>query len=124
LLIVQQGLPPVTASFFIWQLFKQLIVACDESNLAGEVHTCTLMELPRDLFACGDACPPFDTEHSVVPQDHQFVHVGMWCMFSMSLLKIILDLFVQLFPTPHIVLCFWLKPHSIKKKVGIFLLTL
>ncbi len=124
LLIIQQGSPPVAALFFVWQLFKQLIVVCDELNLVGEVHTCTLVELLCDLFACGDVCPPFDMEHSKVPQDRQFVHVGMWCMFSMSLLKIILDLFTQLFPTPHIVLCFWLKPYSIKKKVGIFLLTL
>jgi len=69
LLIFQQGLATCRTLFLLWQLFKQLVVLCKEPNPLSEVDPCALMELPCNLFACGNALDAFDAERREVPED-------------------------------------------------------
>jgi hypothetical protein len=67
---------PVPTSSFGWQLFKKLVMTCQESNPAGEVDARAIVPLPRDRFARGHASHPLDTECGKVPHNAELVHVG------------------------------------------------
>jgi hypothetical protein len=69
LLIFQQGLATCRTSFLLWQLFKQLVVSCEEPNPVSEVDPHALMELQCDLFACGNASDTFDAERCEVSDE-------------------------------------------------------
>src|SRR6266853_2308765 len=84
-LIFQQGSATHTTSFFFWQLLKQLIVLCEESDLASEVHTHTILPHPCDLFACGDVSDSLNTEHGEILEDGQFVKMGRSFVLFLSL---------------------------------------
>ncbi len=112
----------VSTSFFNWQLFKKLIVACQESNPVGEVDACTFMPLPCDVFTHSNVAHLFDMEHCKVSQDSELV--CMYFVFSMFLHQIVFDLLMQHFPCADFFLCFWFRPHNIKQSVNILLLSL
>ncbi len=72
---------PVTALCFNGQLFKQLIVACQETNLVGKVDTLTFMPLPHNLFTHIDMFQLFDAECHKVSQDSELVRPGACFVF-------------------------------------------
>jgi hypothetical protein len=84
-LIFQQGLATHTALFLFWQLLKQLVVPCEELDLASEVRAHTILPHLRDLFACGDASDSFDMEHGEILEDGQFVKMGRSLVLFLSL---------------------------------------
>jgi hypothetical protein len=84
-LIFQQGSATRTASFLFWQLLKQLIVSCKESDLASEVCAHTILPHPHDLFARGDASDSLDTECRKILEDGQFVQMGRSLILFLSL---------------------------------------
>jgi len=63
-------------------------VVCEDADLASEVATHTLMELPRDLFTHGHAFDSFDMEHGEILEDHQLVKTGRCFIFLMPLLQV------------------------------------
>jgi hypothetical protein len=85
LLIFQQGLATCTTSLFFWQLLKQLIVSCKDSDLVSEVAACPLMPRLRNLFAGGNAFDSFDMEHGKIVEDRQLVKMGGHFIFLLSL---------------------------------------
>src|SRR6266851_8262312 len=85
LLIFQQGSATHTTLFFFWQLLKQLIVLCEESDLVSEVHAHTILPHPHDLFACSDASDSLDTECGEILEDGQFVKMGRSFVLFLSL---------------------------------------
>ena len=84
-LIFQQGSATRTASFLFWQLLKQLVVSCEESDLASEVRAHTILPHPRDLFARGDASDSLDTERGEILEDGQLVQTGRSLILFLSL---------------------------------------
>ena len=62
LLVTQQRLTPIAASLFDWQLFKQLIVACQETNVAGKVDAYAFVPLLCKLITYVNASQPFNME--------------------------------------------------------------
>jgi hypothetical protein len=74
-----------TASFFDWQLLKQLIVLCKESDLVSKVCAHTILPHPCNLFACGDASDSLDTERGKILEDGQFVKMGRSFILFLSL---------------------------------------
>jgi hypothetical protein len=97
---------------------------CHELNLVGEVDAHVIMPLLHNLFTCGHASQPLDTESGKVPQNGELIHLGEWLVHSVSLPQIFFDLFSQLFLPANFVFCFWLEPRGIKCMVNIILLTL
>ena len=85
LLIFQQGSATHTALSFFWQLLKQLIVSCKESDLASEVHTHTILPHLCNLFACGDVSDSLDMECGEILEDGQFVKMGRSFVLFLSL---------------------------------------
>jgi len=113
---------PVSTSLFNWQLFKKLIVACQESNPAGKVDACAFVPLLCDVFTRSNAAHPFDTERREVPQDSELVRT--YFVFSTFLHQIVFDLLAQHFLRVDFFLCFRIRPHNIKQSVNILLLSL
>ena len=67
---------PVPTLSFGQQLFKKLIVMCQELNLAGEVDTCAIVPLPYNRFAHSHVLHPLDMECGKVPHNGELVYVG------------------------------------------------
>jgi hypothetical protein len=84
-LIFQQRLATHTALFLFWQLLKQLVVSCEESDLVSEVRAHTILPHLRDLFARGDASDSLDTERGEILEDGQFVKMGRSLVLFLSL---------------------------------------
>jgi len=84
-LIFQQGSAICTISFLFWQLLKQLVVSCEESDLVSEVCAHTILPHLRDLFACGNASDSLDMERCKILEDGQFVQTGRSLIIFLSL---------------------------------------
>jgi len=67
---------PVPTLSFGQQLFKKLVMTCQESNPAGEVDAHAIVLLPCDRFARGHVSHPLDTKCGKVPHNAELVHVG------------------------------------------------
>ncbi len=67
---------PVPTSSFGQQLFKKLVVTCQELNLAGKVDTHAIVPLPHNCFTHGHVSHPLDMECGKVPHNGELVHVG------------------------------------------------
>jgi len=84
-LIFQQGSATHTTLFLFWQLLKQLVVSCEESDLVSEVCAHTILPHLRDLFACGDAFDSLDMERCKILKDGQFVQTDRSLILFLSL---------------------------------------
>jgi len=84
LLIIQQGLAPISALSIGWHLLEQLIIASKILYSVCKMDTFAGMPLQRKHLACIHAPNALETECGEIPEHQQLVYVADWVMSFVS----------------------------------------
>jgi hypothetical protein len=59
-----------------WQMFEQLIMMYNKTNMVGKMGTCAFMPLLHNVLACTYVSEAFDAKGGKVPEDQQLVEAA------------------------------------------------